>query len=299
MTKKAKSAIGLSALVVISAVGGTFAYWNQTATIDNPFDTGTYGTSLVENFTPEDGEDWEPGATIDKEVYVTNEGDYDLIVRAKLDETWTYTDEETAYKTVNSTSDKNADTYLDIYSDVYQYSETDGKIVADGTVVAKTFSNSTNWVDGGDGWYYYTVNVAPGEETDLWLTDVTLDEDVDMGVYNQTYYLIYDNDGTSSEWIEYTYADVVPTYYGSDGTLYYDETEVASLTLNTDYFFVTNNKVTTTLDDTLKGYSDSDYVLTITVETVQATEAAVEDMFGITLAEVTYDANWTYYTGNN
>lgn len=42
LNKKAAAGIGLGALAL---VGGTFAYYSQTASLDNPLSTGRYTTS--------------------------------------------------------------------------------------------------------------------------------------------------------------------------------------------------------------------------------------------------------------
>ena len=48
LNKKAAAGIGLGALAL---VGGTFAYYSQTASLDNPLRTGRYTTQLVEDYT--------------------------------------------------------------------------------------------------------------------------------------------------------------------------------------------------------------------------------------------------------
>ncbi|CBL36195.1 hypothetical protein CL3_16080 [butyrate-producing bacterium SM4/1] len=43
----------LGGLAALAAVGGTWAYFNQTAAITNPFHTeGGYETSVIEHFKP-------------------------------------------------------------------------------------------------------------------------------------------------------------------------------------------------------------------------------------------------------
>ena len=92
MNKKAAALGGLAALV---AVGGTWAYFNQTAAITNPFHTeGGYETSVIEHFNPSDGEDWKPGVTVNKEVIASNTGDADVLVRVTMDEVWRRGDED-------------------------------------------------------------------------------------------------------------------------------------------------------------------------------------------------------------
>ncbi len=68
--------------------GETWAYFNQTAAITNPFSTGSYGGSIVESFNPSEGDNWQPGATVDKEVVAENTGNSPLLVRVKMAETW-------------------------------------------------------------------------------------------------------------------------------------------------------------------------------------------------------------------
>ena len=48
LNKKAAAGIGLGALAL---VGGTFAYYSQTASLDNPLSTGRYTTQLVESIS--------------------------------------------------------------------------------------------------------------------------------------------------------------------------------------------------------------------------------------------------------
>ncbi len=286
MSKKRVTAIvALSALVVVGVIGGTYAYWNQTATIENPFDTGSYGTSLIEDFTPE--ENWQPGVEIDKEVYVENTGDQDVIVRVKLDESWTYDGETEAYKTNTAEGD--------VY-DVYQESETDGLTAADKSVVTKYFEEDTNWVDGGDGWYYYTVNLASGSYTDSWLTSVKLLDDADMGAYETKTYVTTDEDlDENTVWYEYDLEDGMPMYVGTNGAFYYSEADAAD---DANAEFVQHSKSENALeldtdgDEVGLGYSSSDYVLTITVQTVQATAEAVESVFGTGTTTEAYAAGW-------
>lgn len=94
MNKKYKKAVaGLGALVL---VGGTLAYFSQSTTVENDFQTGSYEGTTVEKFNPTDGDDWQPGAEVDKEVGARNTGDSALWVRIKFDEVWENADKELA-----------------------------------------------------------------------------------------------------------------------------------------------------------------------------------------------------------
>lgn len=287
MKKQAKLAMTLTALVGVGAVSMTYAYWNQTASIDNPFNTGAYSTTVIEDFSPTDGEDWEPGANITKEVTVENEGDYAVIVRAKLDENW-YRDDENgdpvAFKTVEGEED--GDVYV-----VEQISKTDGltgdDTGVDKSVVEKVINNTTQWIDGGDGWYYYYQTLAAGDTSSTWLESVTLDADADMGEYYTTYYVSGEEVDGEKTWYEIDVADTyeVPAYFSVDT----DGKAVAS-TSDTDTVVV-YSKVTHNLGENA-GYAGADYVLTVTIESVQATEDAVAEVFGTVPEGV--DADWTY-----
>lgn len=291
--KKTTAVVALSALVVVGVIGGTYAYWNQTATIENPFDTGSYGTSLIEDFTPE--ENWQPGVEIDKEVYVENTGDQDVIVRVKLDESWTYDGQTEAYKENAAEAADQTDDIGDVYT-VYQDNATDGLTAADQSVVTKYFSDSTYWTDGEDGWYYYTVNLASGAYTDSWLTSVELLDDADMGAYETKTYVTTDAElDEDTVWYEYDLEEGMPMYVGTDGAFYYSEAEAED---DGNAAFVQHSKSENALaldsegDEVGLGYSSSDYVLTITVETVQATTDAVETVFGTGTTEESYAENW-------
>lgn len=245
--KNKKKLVLIVALAVAMALGATFAYFNQELTAENPFDTGKYDSVLTEDFNPADGEDWEPGSEVNKDVTVENTGDYDIIVRVKFDEKWTRTGEKDAYKTVKGETAYDSTT-------VYQESATDGLVENDKSVVHKTL-NMDNWVQGTDGWYYYKSNLEPEENTGIFLDKVTLDENADMGTYTVKKY--------------YTKAATAPekTAIGSDPetqwVLYTDTVPKGSL-----------HNMTKTVQDK-PGYSDSDYVLTITAQTVQASSDAI------------------------
>lgn len=263
-----KKTIAIAGITAIMVIGGTWAYFSQSSTINNPFSTGKYSNIVVEDFKPEDGKNWQPGATVNKDIEVQNTGDYDLLVRVKFDENWYDKNSMNARKTLDG-----------VNADTYQESATDGEITNDKSVVAKTLANADKWVYNAGYWYYKT-NLLKGTSTEKFLDSVTLLEDADMGKYEvKTYYTAADtapdasnpdNFGTSeseegSKWIYYT------------GKM--PETAKHSIAI--------------TEQETGKaGYSNADYVLTITVETVQATEDAVKGVFGLTSAPT--DCTWEY-----
>lgn len=272
MRNKRMAAAGLAVIMVI---GGTWAYFNQKMTIKNPFSTGKYDSVIKEDFKPDDGDTWTPGATVNKDVEVKNTGDYDLFVRVKFDETWINKDNQEWKKDL---------TGLDGTTD--QKNATDGLIETDGSVVQKIFheTNKNNWVyNVADGYWYYKANLTAGGTTGVFLDAVKLLEDTDMGAYTIKKY--------------YTEAEAAPDEskaenFGANaadaGTKWvlYDETsaDAADHTDKPVPESAKHNIVITRQDAEKPGYGNADYTLSITVQTVQATEDAMKTAFALTAA---------------
>lgn len=257
--KANKKVIGAAGLAAILVVGGSFAYFNQTMTVNNPFDTGKYDTNVTEDFNPEDGKNWEPGATVNKDVEVNNTGKYDVLVRVKFDEKW-----------VNKTDSSitKANTGMDLTTS--QDNATDGLTTADGSVVKKTLANSDKWVyNTADGYWYYKANLKASESTGKFLDAVTLLEDADMGSYITTNY--------------YTEAEIAPEKTEIGASEAEATTKWVKYTGNVPAT-AKHNMVITSQDSTKPGYGNANYTLTITTQTVQATDAAMKAAFGLTAA---------------
>lgn len=269
--KKMAAAAGFAAVMVI---GGTWAYFNQKAEIENPFSTGKYDSIVVEDFKPDDGDNWVPGATINKDVTVKNTGDYDLFVRVKFDEKWQDKENGTSRKENNGMD-----------ASTYQENGTDGLVENDKSVVTKIINeaNKDKWYyNADDGYWYYKYNLAAkdrvGDTTGVFLDAVQLLEDADMGLYTTTNYYTTaatapgtdsDDFGTDKESKWVTYTGVVPS----------DALHSMALTRQ---------------DATKPGYGNANYTLTITVETVQATKAAMEGTFGLDSKSLPGGINWTF-----
>lgn len=268
MRIKKQTTMAIAGLAAVAIAGGSLAYWNQTSTIDNPFDTSSYGSTVVEDFSPSDGEDWQPGVEVNKDVTAVNTGDTDLIVRVRLDETWTRKGETTAYKDSND-STSGYDVYV-----TNQIVADDGLTADDGSVVIKNFATETNWIDGGDGWYYYAINLAGGETSDKWLDSVELLDDADMGKMKTTYYVTTEETVTANTvWYEYDGTGEMPAYLDANGNACDASAQGAAA--------VRHNKTEVTYNsDSEVGYSNSDYNLKVTVQTVQATQEAIDAVFG-------------------
>lgn len=248
--KKVAGAVGLAAIML---VGGTFAYFNQTMNVKNPFDTGKYDTTVTEDFKPKEGENWEPGAEVNKDVTVKNTGDYDVLVRVKFDEKWVNKDTKQTVKENTGMDDTTS-----------QDNATDGLVEKDRSVVVKTLDKE-KWVyNAADGYWYYKENLASKTDTGKFLDAVKLLEDADMGNYVVTNYYTTAADKPAEDAIG---GDPATQWVAYTGAVPKD---------------ATHNMVLTKQDPDKTGYGNADYTLTITAQTVQATEAAMQDAFGLT-----------------
>ena len=267
-----KMITAICGLIAIAVIAGSLAYWNQTHTLENPFNTGEeYSTTIIEDFNPGDGENWQPGVEVDKVVRVANTGDQDVIIRAKMDERWVRTGESTPYKALNAETDKTK-----VYT-ANQANPTDGLTAADDSVVVKKLSNSTNWIDGGDGWYYYKLTLTKGQTTDNWLEKVELLDNADMGAMEAKTSVTTDAIDNNPTWE--TYTGKMPSELNGKPVLH----------AKSEMVYKTAGGVE------LVGYINSDYTLSVTTQSVQATKEAVAATFGLSDAQISaLGVTWTY-----
>lgn len=258
----------LAAVLALVLVVGTLAYYTSTNKVENQMQTKAYGDTLVEEFTPKN--DWQPGEKADKIVGVTNTGDYPLVVRIKMSETWaakatpataliSFDSKSTSFNTVNAT------TLM-----ATQGSATDGALTSDQSVVYKEIlaGAGTKWTyNSADGYWYYTEQLAAGASTDSLLKSITLAKNVDIGVYTTTNYYTHNktvsgtvpsstttNTNPATGWVKYTGSVPIPA--ANDVSVY--------------------TRSVSALDATKSGYANANYSLIITSETCQATSGAVD-----------------------
>lgn len=128
-------------LVALLVVGGTMAWFTDTKSADNNFTAGTVKIQILEN--GQTGavveENVNPGDTYDKEVKVQSLGTKRTYVRVSINPVW---EGNLPINNVNL-------------------------IFAPGEL-------GTNWVDGGDGWYYYKHILAAGALTEPLLSKVEI-----------------------------------------------------------------------------------------------------------------------------
>lgn len=273
MNKKSKVAV--AGVAAVALVGGTLAYWNQTTTINNPFSTNSYGGETVEEFNPADGGDWEPGATVDKKVWVTNTGDYPIYVRVQFTEEWTGLDSDVkdGKKTNNATTTA---------ANVKQAKADDGLVYADGSVVHKNLVEgwSDNWIYD-DGWYYYKTALEVDKNninntTGNLLESVTLDQATDMGVYEEYVTVTWTPvDGKAQTWSG-TDIEVVTTEKEGVTTVIVQRVDANGDATPIKEITNPNDKIVQSVKKQLAsgkgGYADADYVLTITTQMCQEDE---------------------------
>jgi len=263
----------VSAMAVVGVIAGSLAYWNQTHVIENPFETGgKYSSTVIEHFTPE--EQWQPGVEVNKTVQVENTGEQDIIIRVKMDEKWVRKGTTTPYKELTTSPD--GAVYV-----ISQESPNDGLTENDNSVVIKNFSESENWVNGGDGWFYYKTNLPKGEITDSWLESVELLNDLDIGAQKVLHYVTTEMElNKETKWELYDPALGMPKELDGKPVLHSKSTVVYEKDIE---------------GNELIGYLDSEYTLTITTQTVQATKEAVMATFELTDSQVDIlDAEWNF-----
>ena len=134
-----KALIALAFVAIIGIVGGTYAYFTSSAKLTNEFKTGTYSTSVTEEFVSPDN--WVPGTTTTKKVNVTNNGTVSIVARASYTESW---------KAANGTT---------------------LSLTKDGDRIAQ-FDIGADWVQEGNYYYYNKVLGQNATSTDF-LEEVT------------------------------------------------------------------------------------------------------------------------------
>lgn len=281
---KKKHIAALAGIAAVFAVGGSLAYFNQDLEAVNVLKSGDFDTEIVEEFRPEDGKDWKPGTTVNKDFAVKNSGDVPMVVRVSFQETWEKDDG--AYVTIDTTEKEEGHGEADNkFESVWQENATDGLTDKDDSVVEKTLNLGKEWVYS-DGYYYYTKTLPAGATTEYLLDDVTLSKDADLGKITvvKKYSTNPDKTVPEEDWIPFptdesgnpiSEAELSRQLKEEGKTLYHMRSDIVT-------------------DENLTGYSDAAYNLTIKAHTVQATENAVKSVFGEEAVQHALDENWDW-----
>lgn len=309
ISKKAAALMGMGALAL---AGGTFAYYNQTTTLDNPLSTGNYENELVEDYTPP-ADDLRPGATIDKTVGVKNTGDYPVMVRIAMSEQWKRgtagEDGETKIENIIDHSSKQGDEFAAVAGQAENEfkaeqggpeGEIDGKTQGDCSVVRKNLTSDSKWIfSEKDGYWYYNGLLYAGEETGNLLDSLTIASNIDLGLYEvKDWYAVGENtekpsDMEETKWKEYKVVrdgdnienieinNVKIEDQNTDGLI--DAIDMA-IYLKKEGQMADGQKLfrknESLLNEEKKGYADANYTLTVTSQFVQATPDALKEAFG-------------------
>ena len=144
--KNKKSLIGIGLLLLVAAVGVTFAYYTSSDSFVNIFNAGKYKVKVVEEFVSPDN--WTPGETVPKTVTAKNEGSVDAAVRISYVEKW---------ETLEGT-------------DITAQVNPNPAII--------NFSNTNDWILD-NGYYYYKFILEPNNTSSSFISGVTLDSSLD------------------------------------------------------------------------------------------------------------------------
>ena len=287
-----KAVIAVSGLVAVALVGGTFAYFTQSTTIDNPFNTATYGNLVTEDFNPADGEKWQPGAEVNKDIYAQNTGDRPIVVRVSYQDIWSR-GKDASGTPIGIKELTTTDTMT-----VEQANVSDGEIEADKSVVHKFFAEDSEGKWSAlqpDGYYYYLSKLEPGATTGVFLDSVKLDKDVDMGAFVTEYYYTIADKGSAPAFDKDTWKLYTTKDGKENSSVALSEADLAKAEYEGEGWTVPAGKsIFTTANITVAdaekmGYSAADYILRITVETCQATDQAVKATFGDNYDQAIYD----------
>ncbi len=150
MKKRSFFAIG-AAVLILGAVGATFAISQGKSVIDNELAIAKYQASFTEEFTAPS--DWSPCQTIAKTITAKNDSQIPVAVRVKLEEDWIASDDTTHLPLVSAASGL--------------------------TMAQINFTPNAGWTKEGE-YYVYDTDLAPGATTTSLTAGVTMNCDANL-----------------------------------------------------------------------------------------------------------------------
>lgn len=250
MRKGKHAVLGLAALLSVAAIGGTWASWTQELKAGNEFMTGSYNTSLDETF--ESPTNWKPGERTEKAVQVTNKGTVDAMAKVVINQSW-----EPSFPLTFQA--QNGDTE---YAALPEFNKNNVVLLASGDAdkdvnanrwglqaVTKAEEAKGKWLllnelpegDNGSFTLYYMGIIEAGKSSPQLLDSVSMNSRITSSIVDKEYEPEADGEGN------YTGKIVLKaTSNDSQGT----------------------------------GYENGTYTMTINATTVQATQAAVQQVLG-------------------
>ena len=164
--KNTKALVGIAALALIALVGGTFAYFRMTWEKENSFGVADYTTTISETFTSP--AEWTPCTETPKIVNVVNAGNVAVAARIKIaEQRWDKLDDER--ENVTGTLPLTANSQ---------------------DMAVLGLVNTSDWVLGSDGYYYYQSDIAAGETSSNFIESVTFNCEANTDYAAARYHLV-------------------------------------------------------------------------------------------------------------
>lgn len=164
---RTKLALIFVSICLIITIGITLAYYNNVVSISNKLATNEPKVELIEKFSQ--GSIFLPGEKVTKQVKFSNSGKIDALIRVKYSDIWVDLNDESVSGNTN--------------------------------LVLKEWTNAWNeeWIDGKDGYFYYTKILKTGTSTNVILDKLALlddasNDDHDFDYSALTYKIIFELD---------------------------------------------------------------------------------------------------------
>lgn len=174
LIKKNKKLIIAASLLASLVVGETYAWVASSLTVDNELIGHTTQVEVVEDkFYKGENDSW-----VTKEVYFENKGSSAVFLRMSYQEYW----ESDNQLLPNSIPGANGTKGDDVTTKVFNTK-----------VFNPSDKENTLWLDGGDGWYYYTKVLPAGGKTDKVLEKVEFPKEYsgEYAKYKEAEYHLY------------------------------------------------------------------------------------------------------------
>lgn len=265
MRKKNIALLGIASLAMTALVGGTWAVWTQELKAGNEFRTAYYSTKLEEKFQSPDN--WQPGVETEKNVWLSNPGEIPVLTKAVVSQRWMRRENVLAVTEPGAqpvpVPPLKGETYKELtfgendeYAAVINFNQQGVAILRQGIAARDAGEVSRLGIPIVD-----SISQAKGR----WLlTSETPDENGDWTFY----YIGVVNPGTETP---HLIESVTMNPHAGNTVLgkktYYVKKESGY------------EQVTVDLVNPETGYDSANYTLTVSMTTVQATKAAVEEIF--------------------
>jgi len=152
------------ALLLLVTVGTTLAYiFTKTEPVENKFNPSKVSCAVVEDGGKPVAAGTHNTGTEKNDVQIKNTGDTDAYIRVAVVVNWMSADGTKVWAT-KPVAGENKDYTI-------------------------SYNLSNGWIDGGDGYYYYTQPVDPGDMTNILITSATQNATGPKGTDGTQYYL--------------------------------------------------------------------------------------------------------------